>query len=252
MPACGATTVCSIFIASIVTSRAPASTVSPSATCTATTVPGSGARRSGATTPGARPAAVRRRAAAARRETRRSRCAPPSACTQYSTGPPVTGASPSAGATACTCPASSSSATVREDCAPPARQAPTRPHTEPFAGGAASTTFRATAASAAGDGSGVAGVPRRSNNPVSRSPARTAGSASSARRSAMFVSTPSTTVSASAASSRDRAVSRSGPWAMTFAIMGSYSALMTLPVSTALSTRADPGCQRVTVPVAGR
>ncbi len=250
-PGWGAVTVCSIFMASMVTSRAPASTASPSAPCTATTVPGSGATSSGSTAPGARPALARRRAAASRRETTRRRWAAPSACAQYSIGPPTTRASPAAGDAVCTRPASSCSHTVRCACAPPARHAPARPQTEPSAGAAASTTRCATAASAAGDGSGDSGVPLRSSTPVSRSPARTAGSARSARRSAMLVSTPSTTVSARAASRRARAVSRSGPWAMTLAIMGSYRELITLPVSTALSTRAGPGCHAVTVPVAG-
>ena len=44
VPATGAVTVCSIFIASTTATACPADTVSPGATCTARTVPGMGDR----------------------------------------------------------------------------------------------------------------------------------------------------------------------------------------------------------------
>jgi hypothetical protein len=79
---------------------------------------------------------------------------------------------------------------------------------------------RAAAARISGPAGG-AGAATRSARPVSRLPAWTSGSASSARRNETFVVTPRIAVSARAASRRRRAVARSSPHAITFASIGS-------------------------------
>src|SRR5690606_24945126 len=81
VPSCGASTGCSIFIASIETSGSPSRTVSPSATCTATTAPGMGARPSGSRGPEVLSCSASRRRMRSRRESGRSRVVAPSSKT---------------------------------------------------------------------------------------------------------------------------------------------------------------------------
>lgn len=95
----------------------------------------------------------------------------------------------------------------------------------------------------------------RSTRPVSRRPAATSGWASSRRRKPVLVVTPRMSVSARAARSRRSAVGRSGPYAMTFASMGSYRLPISVPAATPLSTRmpSPPGSDRCRIrPPVGR
>lgn len=83
--------------------------------------------------------------------------------------------------------------------------------------------------------------------------ARKSRSVSAARTRPRFVSMPSTRVRASASSSRRNACARSGPYAMTFASIGSYDVVTSVPVSTQLSTRTPGGnSTRVNRPAPGR
>lgn len=82
---------------------------------------------------------------------------------------------------------------------------------------------------------------------------RKEGSASAARTSPRLVSMPSTRVLASASSRRSSACARSEPYAMTFASIGSYDVVTSVPVSTQPSTRTPPGnSTRVSRPALGR
>lgn len=64
---------------------------------------------------------------------------------------------------------------------------------------------------------------------------------------------PSTRVRASASSRRRSACSRSAPYAMTFASIGSYDVVTSVPVSTQPSIRTPPGnSTRVNRPALGR
>ena len=81
-PPCGARTGCSIFMASMVTMRSPAATVAPSATWSATTAPGIGARSSGSVAAASRSRSARRFSIACRRVRGRRRWVAPSAWTQ--------------------------------------------------------------------------------------------------------------------------------------------------------------------------
>ncbi len=64
---------------------------------------------------------------------------------------------------------------------------------------------------------------------------------------------PSTRVRASASSSRRSASARSEPYAMTFASIGSYDVVTSVPVSTQPSTRTSSGnSTRVNRPALGR
>ena len=80
---------------------------------------------------------------------------------------------------------------------------------------------------------------RRSSHDVSMSPARTSGRSSRSSRNDRFVVPPRTTtvICDSARCSRASASPRSRPWAMTLAIIESYSGGMTSPSATPVSTR---------------
>ena len=69
----------------------------------------------------------------------------------------------------------------------------------------------------------------------------------------MLVVSPRMPVASSASTSARRAVSRSGPWAITLPSIGSYDVLTTWPLSSAWSTRTPVGQRtRSAVPACGR
>ncbi len=80
---------------------------------------------------------------------------------------------------------------------------------------------------------------RRSSHDVSMSPARTSGRSSRSSRNDLFVVPPltMTVICDSARCSRASASGRLRPWAMTLAIIESYSGGMTSPSATPVSTR---------------
>ena len=97
---------------------------------------------------------------------------------------------------------------------------------------------------------------RRSSQPVSAVPAITSGRSSRSSRNALFVVPPRTTTVVSARARRNRALAsaRSRPQPMTLAIIESYSAAMTSPSATPVSTRIpgpDGSISSSTVPGAG-
>ena len=82
---------------------------------------------------------------------------------------------------------------------------------------------------------------------------RNSSLATSARRNPVLVVSPRMPVASSASTSARRAVSRSGPCAITLPSIGSYDVLTTWPLASAWSTRTPVGQRtRSAVPACGR
>ena len=80
-----------------------------------------------------------------------------------------------------------------------------------------------------------------SSQAVSMVASRNSSLATSARRNPVLVVSPRMPVASSASTSARRAVSRSGPWAITLPSIGSYDVLTTWPLASAWSTRTPVG-----------
>src|SRR3954451_9691904 len=145
---------------------------------------------------------------------------------------------------------------TRDDCSPASRCAVAAPSTVGTGLGGGAPGFNRQAPLHGAPGATVAtslngGCSVR--NAVVVRPARTSGCAASQRRNARFVVTPATSVSRNAALSRSYASARVSPYAMSFAISGSYDVPISSPSATPASTRIPLGSRsRSMRPACGR
>src|SRR5664280_2685336 len=217
LPSTDAINVCSIFIASMIATFCPAAITSPSATSTAVATPGMGLR----IVPWPAASASGRRWSARGLWSRIGPATTDAVRGDASSIMASTVEPPWKRSATDTVPRLGTSRRRRTQDGPPCRHPTAACHgsAAPLASSRGSTAAPTTAAS--GTSAVTRASPRRSTSPVSRRPERTSSSARSCRRNPTLVVTPRTAVDDRAASSRRSASSRSAPWAITLASIGS-------------------------------